>query len=91
MCVHTCVHVCMSICAHTCVLKVRLVAVVYVRYKLDWKLIFTSDADVKRSACVFIADVEVFRGGGDQSDSWHLFVTERCLVLINIVGVSHDD
>lgn len=61
------------------------------RYKLDWKLIFTSDTDVKRSACVFIVDLEVLGGGGYQSDSWHLVVTERCLVLINIVGVSYDD
>ena len=60
-------------------------------YKLDWKLISTSDTDVKRSACVFIVDLEVLGGGGYQSDSWHLFVTERCLVLINIVGVSYDD
>ena len=61
------------------------------RYKLDWKLISTSDTDVKRSACVFIVDLEVLGGGGYQSDSWHLFVTERCLVLINIVVVSYDD
>lgn len=61
------------------------------RYKLDWKLISTSDTDVKRSACVFIVDLEVLGSGGYQSASWHLFVTERCLVLINIVGVSYDD
>ena len=61
------------------------------RYKLDWKLIFTSDTDVKRSASVFIVDLEVLGGGGYHPDSWHMFVTEKCLVLINIVGVSYDD
>ena len=46
---------------------------------------------MKRSASVFIVDLEVLGGGGYHPDSWHMFVTEKCLVLINIVGVSYDD